>query len=126
MEVFTAIFCQSPNLEIILSAPRPDADKNQNLDLGVGPSVVVFWRLTPKVQKQGVEELPVDKASRETRQEVDRSKQGHECRRIDQRGKKRKDGIVDEHCYLQYEYHFLWPDPADHDVILIHAQLTDK
>ena len=62
MEVFTAIFCQSPNLEI-LSAPRPDADKNQNLDLGVGPSVVVFWRLiTPKVQKQGVEELPVDKA----------------------------------------------------------------
>jgi hypothetical protein len=31
--------------------------------LGVGPSVVVFWRLiTPKVQKQGAEELPVDKA----------------------------------------------------------------
>ena len=62
VEVFTAIFCRSPNLEI-LSAPRLDADKNQNLDLGVGPSVVVFWRLiTPKVQKVRSEDLPVDKA----------------------------------------------------------------
>jgi hypothetical protein len=51
VEVLTAIFCRSPT-------------KSLNLDLGVGPSVVVFWRLiTPKVQKQGAEELPVDKAS---------------------------------------------------------------